>query len=872
MPRRVALVIAFAMIGSLLGLSPVLAHSVEHEEELAESLARVSDVPRVQQVIGNEPVSKNFELVGHDPLFSRGMNAALAVRGDYVYVGNRTDGSPQHRNPGILVVDVSDPSAPEVVHEIGPPAAGNVGVTTREMRVWPEQDLLMVLNFGCSSLIHACTGGETQGSSFTFFDISGEKAAAPELISTYEPSKTPHEFFLWVDPERPAERAFIYWSGPDSGDDADDANMVVTDISKAREGEFTEVAKWIAEFPAGETDRGNTEDRRLHSFGISNDGTRASLAFLGSGFLELDTSEVVEGAAEPEITTLTPPENRASWTNPGAHSAVKLFGRDVALVTDEVYGDALDALGPHGCPWGWVRMIDVSDPRTPEVIGEYRTEYNTQEYCDSAEGQDPTNTTFTSYSAHNPTNLPELSFITWHSVGLEAISTADPTAPANVGRFDPEPLPLVATEDPALNLGQDKTTMWSYPIIQDGLIYVTDIRNGLYILRYTGPGSESVDEIGFLEGNSNLGDALRLEPVAEEEPAAAPTPSQLPSEQPSERPSPPPSAGPEQTEPEQTEPEQPAEIERVAGASRLETAADVSRRTYPDGSDTVVLARADTYPDALAGGPLAFREGAPILLSSSEELSAEAAAEIDRLGATRAIVLGGADALSEDVESALTDRTSVTEVERVAGSDRYATAVAIARRLGGEGAFLTKGGDADANQGWADALAVAPVAAHTGRPILLTGTEQLADATRGHLSGIEQLTIVGGEAAVSAEVAQQAREAGAASVDRVGGATRYETAVEVAGVGQEVGLGPASTWIATGTDFADALVSGPAVAREGGGGLLFLTDPEDLDDAPATRDYLAASADEIERVTIIGGTAAVSERVRDQIATVLSAG
>ena len=52
--------------------------------------------------------------------------------------------------------------------------------------------------------------------------------------------------------------------------------------------------------------------------------------------------------------------------------------------------------------------------------------------------------------------------------------------------------------------------MWSYPIIQDGLVSVVDIRNGLYFLRYTGPGASEVAGISFLEGNSNLGDAARL--------------------------------------------------------------------------------------------------------------------------------------------------------------------------------------------------------------------------------------------------------------------------------------------------------------------------------------------------------------------------
>jgi hypothetical protein len=53
--------------------------------------------------------------------------------------------------------------------------------------------------------------------------------------------------------------------------------------------------------------------------------------------------------------------------------------------------------------------------------------------------------------------------------------------------------------------------MWSYPVIQNGLIYVTDVRNGLYILRYTGQGADEVAGVSFLEGNSNLGDALRFE-------------------------------------------------------------------------------------------------------------------------------------------------------------------------------------------------------------------------------------------------------------------------------------------------------------------------------------------------------------------------
>ena len=45
-----------------------------------------------------------------------------------------------------------------MVSEIGPPFAGNVNETTRELRVWPERELPIVLNFACSAQIHSCPG------------------------------------------------------------------------------------------------------------------------------------------------------------------------------------------------------------------------------------------------------------------------------------------------------------------------------------------------------------------------------------------------------------------------------------------------------------------------------------------------------------------------------------------------------------------------------------------------------------------------------------------------------------------------------------------------------------------------------------------
>ncbi|MGH2844845.1 MAG: LVIVD repeat-containing protein, partial [Thermoleophilaceae bacterium] len=447
----------------------------------------------------------SLEQVGHSPLLNRGMNAALAVRGDYAYVGSRTDGT--HLNAGVLVVNVSDPSSPQVVGEIGPPFEGNVGETSRELRIWPEQELLMVLNHGCSALIHRCAGGEVAvRSTIRFYDISGANAASPKLVSTFLPShsraQVPHEFFLWVDPEKPAERALIYYTDP--GDDEEE--LIVTDISGARQGRFEEIDGFKVDLPE------NGRDNRLHSLGISNDGTRGYLAYLGGGFLVVDTSDFANEAADPQVRLITPVERRVHWGDPGAHSAVKLPGRPFALTTDEVYGKLGGVLADHGCPWGWTRTIDIRNERRPKVVGEYRVApHNFESYCDEAP---PDQENFSSQSSHNPTLTPNLALITWHSRGFQLISTERPRRPRRVAEFRPEPLPAVQTEDPALSMGRDKVVMWSYPIVKDGLIYLVDLRNGLYILRYRGPCQEEIDGVGFLEGNSNVGDALRFEDSA----------------------------------------------------------------------------------------------------------------------------------------------------------------------------------------------------------------------------------------------------------------------------------------------------------------------------------------------------------------------
>ena len=189
---------------------------------------------------GTPGTSSNFTLVGANPLFGRGMNAAIAMFDHYVYVGNRTDGSSRcgagdpratttgpdscaHPHPGVLVVDISKPAQPTVVGEFGEEfvTGANVGQTSRELRVWPRQKLLMVMYFRCSSVIHACPPS-ADTFSIRFFDL--HDPVHPRLISTYVPTRKPHEMYLWVDPRNPA-RALLWLSTPTSSVDPTVANL-----------------------------------------------------------------------------------------------------------------------------------------------------------------------------------------------------------------------------------------------------------------------------------------------------------------------------------------------------------------------------------------------------------------------------------------------------------------------------------------------------------------------------------------------------------------------------------------------------------------------------------------------------------------------
>jgi hypothetical protein len=461
---------------------------------------------------GQQAKTGSLAQVGHEPLMNRGMNSAIAIHGEYAYIGSRTDGGHEGMpHGGVMVVDISEPSDPAL---LGPPFDAKAGESSRELRVWRSQDILIVLNTNCGvgDMLHHCT--QPSISNFRFYDISGAHASSPRLI--HQLNADTHEFFLWEDPRNP-DRALIFAGNASSTcairGGSPSCPFSVWDISPLLDGEapitlFSGLHGYTRFPPAPEPVQKPTGG--LHSLSISNDGARAYFALLTGGFAVVDVSDFAAGRPNPQPHPITLNEARPVWPGPGAHSAIKFWKRDWAWVSDEVYGTATGA--GHGCPWGWARIVNIDDPQRPTVRADYRLPENDPSTCDDW------NPPRTSYSAHNPTLTPKIAFTTWHSGGFQAVSIQRPTRPSQLAEFFPRPLDEVMLEDPRLSSDPDtgrheKVVMWSYPIIKDGLIYVIDLRNGLYVLKYRGDFQKEIDRITFLEGNSNQGHALCYEPV-----------------------------------------------------------------------------------------------------------------------------------------------------------------------------------------------------------------------------------------------------------------------------------------------------------------------------------------------------------------------
>lgn len=292
-------------------------------------------------------------------------------------------------------------------------------------------------------------------------------------------------------------------------------------------------------------------------------------------------------------------------------------------------------------------------------------------------------------------------------------------------------------------------------------------------------------------------------------------------------------------------PEPDVEVDRVAGSTRDDTASALAREGFPDGADLAYVATAMDFPDALAAGPAAAADGAPLLLVWPDEVPTTTEDALRDLGVGRVLVLGGGRAVGPRAEGQLAG--IVDDVDRIGGADRFETAAAVARRFdpGVPLAYVANGTD------FPDALAGGTAGAQTGGPVLLVRHGSVPEATREALEHLApgRIVVLGGRAAVSDGVADALEGLTDGPVQRRSGPDRFATSVAIAAA--TFPAGARTAFLATGTAFPDGLAAGPVAGPAGAPLLLSRRDcvpGEVLDEL----DRL-----EVERVVLVGGGAAL---------------
>jgi putative cell wall-binding protein len=239
-----------------------------------------------------------------------------------------------------------------------------------------------------------------------------------------------------------------------------------------------------------------------------------------------------------------------------------------------------------------------------------------------------------------------------------------------------------------------------------------------------------------------------------------------------------------------------------------------------------------------------FRDGAPI----ADCTPGTTTASPDPCVAART-VNGTVMTLTVRTSHASTWTFALAKTERLAGSDRYATAAAVSQAQfppGGASAVVLARGD-----DYPDALVGAPLAAAKNAPLLLTSGPTLPGVTKMELQRVlpagATVYVLGGTSAVPSSVGSELTALGY-QVVRYSGTDRFGTATAVAAA-----LGnPTTVLLASGLNFPDALAAGPAAAKNHG--VVLLTNGTQL--PASTSGYLVAHPG---TVYAIGGPAATAD-------------
>lgn len=277
-------------------------------------------------------------------------------------------------------------------------------------------------------------------------------------------------------------------------------------------------------------------------------------------------------------------------------------------------------------------------------------------------------------------------------------------------------------------------------------------------------------------------------------------------------------------------------VHRIAGYTQYDTSAAIAREGWSQ-SDYAILAYGENFPDALAAAPLARKYNAPILLTEAQNLTPITKQTLQELKVKNVFIVGGNAVVSSTVANQLQD-IGIT-VTRLAGKDKYDTAIEIAKQLGVVNEITVVTGD-----DYADALSVSSISALNNSPIILVPKDHLTESIKNYLSSntFTSTFLIGNSDQINESVANQFP-----NVERITGNDKYARNIAVL-KRFDSSFDFSNIFIATGDGFADAL-AGSAYAASKKAPIVLVGSSYNND----TASYLNSKNRDTKQLNILGG-------------------
>jgi len=399
--------------------------------------------------------------IGYSDLGGHGGAFKIAIREVnnrwYLYMGHIWE-------PGLVIVDVTDPTNPQYLKFIPQPQDNN----TWAIQLTLHDNLML-------------TGLELQGGGDRTKPF-GEGVLLWDISDPVNPKQLSH----WKTGLKGTHRnmypggKYAYLAASQPGFDG---NILVTlDVSDPRNPKVA--GRWW--MPGQNVAAGETPDpwgTGLHG-PLVIEGTMGYVGY-GPYVVVLDMADPTQPKLVGRLQ-MSPPFKLG--TTMSVHGVMKMPGKPLMFATSEAGG------GGGGCtePLNFSAMIDIKDPTKPRLMSLFPVPVPPKgapysSFCDNGARFGPHNI---NHEYHSPDvqKQGDLIYLTYFSAGLRIFDIKDPRMPKEVGWFIP-PTPIKRYGPPSKSSLSTQTE--EVAVDRRGNIYVNDRQWGLWILRYTGPGQST---------------------------------------------------------------------------------------------------------------------------------------------------------------------------------------------------------------------------------------------------------------------------------------------------------------------------------------------------------------------------------------------